>query len=229
MTRVALFTDAGVARLEPVATCARRYGPPASTSRSMPARRSSRPTSRFAPRPRSRARGASTVTSRSAAVPASTRPRPRTSTRPIRPEFATYVNAPAGAGRPVPGPLRPHIACPTTSGTGSEVTGIAIFDYVELQREDGHRFAAACAPTSPSSIPTARHAAAHGGGLQRLRRALARARKLHALPYVRRARPASPAARPMSQGANPSAIWPASKPCAFSAHSSCAPSRRRRR
>jgi hydroxyacid-oxoacid transhydrogenase len=38
-------------------------------------------------------------------------------------DFMTYVNAPIGDGRPVPGPLRPHIACPTTSGTGSECTG----------------------------------------------------------------------------------------------------------
>ena len=40
-----------------------------------------------------------------------------------------YVNAPLGLARAVPGPLAPHIACPTTSGTGSEVTGIAIFDW----------------------------------------------------------------------------------------------------
>src|SRR5262245_3029633 len=37
-------------------------------------------------------------------------------------DFLAYVNPPVGEGRPVPGPLRPHIACPTTSGTGSEVT-----------------------------------------------------------------------------------------------------------
>ena len=41
-------------------------------------------------------------------------------------DFLSYVNPPVGDGTPVPGPLRPHIACPTTSGTGSEVTGIAI-------------------------------------------------------------------------------------------------------
>ncbi len=48
-----------------------------------------------------------------------------------------YVNAPAGDGRPVPGPLAPHLACPTTSGTGSEVTGIAIFDWVALGAKTG--------------------------------------------------------------------------------------------
>jgi hydroxyacid-oxoacid transhydrogenase len=48
-----------------------------------------------------------------------------------------YVNAPIGQGRPVPGPLAPHVACPTTSGTGSEVTGIAIFDLLSLHAKTG--------------------------------------------------------------------------------------------
>ena len=38
-------------------------------------------------------------------------------------DFLTYVNAPVGGGQPVPGPVMPHIACPTTSGTGSEGLG----------------------------------------------------------------------------------------------------------
>ena len=33
-----------------------------------------------------------------------------------------YVNAPVGGGTAVPGPLRPHLAIPTTWGTGSEAT-----------------------------------------------------------------------------------------------------------
>jgi alcohol dehydrogenase class IV len=49
----------------------------------------------------------------------------------------TYVNAPAGDARAIPGPLAPHIACPTTSGTGSEVTGIAIFDWLSLHAKTG--------------------------------------------------------------------------------------------
>lgn len=39
-------------------------------------------------------------------------------------DFLDYVNAPIGSGKPVPGLLKPHIACPTTCGTGSECTGI---------------------------------------------------------------------------------------------------------
>lgn len=52
-------------------------------------------------------------------------------------DFLSYVNAPIGEGNPVPGPLRPHIACPTTAGTGSEVTGIAIFDLLSLTVKTG--------------------------------------------------------------------------------------------
>src|SRR5271165_1331317 len=43
-------------------------------------------------------------------------------------DFYAYVNRPLGDGREVPGPLPPHVACPTTTGTGSECTGIAVFD-----------------------------------------------------------------------------------------------------
>ncbi len=48
-------------------------------------------------------------------------------------EFMAYVNAPIGEGRRVPGAVRPHIACPTTAGTGSETTGIAIFTFLALK------------------------------------------------------------------------------------------------
>ncbi len=52
-------------------------------------------------------------------------------------ELMDYVNKPLGKGLPVPGKLLTHIACPTTSGTGSESTGVAVFDLVVEEVKTG--------------------------------------------------------------------------------------------
>ncbi|HUY99721.1 MAG TPA: hydroxyacid-oxoacid transhydrogenase [Thermomicrobiaceae bacterium] len=123
-------------------------------------------------------------------------------------DFLAYVNRPIGEGRPVPGRLQPLIAVPTTAGTGSETTGVAIFDLTEMHAKTGiaHR---ALRPVmgivDPDNTRTLPRMVAACSGLDVLSHAL---ESFTALPYDRREAPEIPAMRPAYQGANPiSDIW----------------------
>ena len=123
-------------------------------------------------------------------------------------DFFHYVNAPIGDGQPVPAPLKPLIAVPTTAGTGSETTGVAIFDYVEKKSKTGiaHRY---LKPTlgiiDPDNTRTLPAAVAASSGLDVLSHAL---ESYTALPWFRRPRPEGPLHRPAYQGSNPiSDLW----------------------
>lgn len=118
-------------------------------------------------------------------------------------EFLTYVNAPVGGGVPVPGPLKPHIACPTTSGTGSEATGIAIFDLLAMKAKTGIA-SLHLKPTLGLVDPHVTHTLPKNVIAATAFDVLSHAlESLTARPFTVRPRPAQPGARPYSQGANP--------------------------
>jgi hydroxyacid-oxoacid transhydrogenase len=123
-------------------------------------------------------------------------------------DLLAYVNPPIGRGEVIPGPLKPLIAIPTTAGTGSETTGVAIFDYTQMHAKTGiaHR---ALRPVlgilDPDNTRTLPKMVAASSGLDVLSHAL---ESLTAIPYDQRPAADRPELRPAYQGANPiSDIW----------------------
>ena len=118
-------------------------------------------------------------------------------------EFMTYVNAPIGAGQRVTGAVKPHIACPTTSGTGSETTGISIFTLTSLNAKTGiisRRLIPTVALIDPDVTRTLPANVVASTGFDCMSHAL---ESITARLYPRRLNPAQGIRRPVSQGANP--------------------------
>ena len=123
-------------------------------------------------------------------------------------DFLEYVNHPIGRGRPVPGPLKPLIAIPTTAGTGSETTGVAIFDLHGMKAKTGiahRRLRPTLGIIDPENTRTLPPVVAASTGLDVLSHAL---ESFTAIPFGQRPLPPRPVERPAYQGSNPiSDIW----------------------
>jgi hydroxyacid-oxoacid transhydrogenase len=122
--------------------------------------------------------------------------------------FHDYVNAPIGKAMPVPGQLKPLIAIPTTAGTGSETTGVSVFDLTDMHAKTGiasRRLKPTLGLLDPENTKTMPRQVAASSGLDILSHAI---ESFTAIPYAARPHPERPTLRPAYQGSNPiSDIW----------------------
>src|SRR5277367_996581 len=123
-------------------------------------------------------------------------------------DFLDYVNPPIGKGTPVPGPLKPLFAIPTTAGTGSETTGVSIFDLTRMHAKTGiasRRLKPTLGLLDPDNTRTMPPQVAASSGLDILSHAV---ESFTAMPFSERVHPERPALRPAYQGSNPiSDLW----------------------
>ena len=108
----------------------------------------------------------------------------------------------------MPGPLRPLFAIPTTAGTGSETTGVAVFDLERMHVKTGIS-SRLLKPTlgylDPEHTRTLPPAVTASAGLDVLCHAV---ESYTVIPFTDRPRPSRPSLRPTYQGSNPiSDVW----------------------
>ena len=118
-------------------------------------------------------------------------------------DFRDYVSPPVGKGKPVPGPIMPLIAIPTTAGTGSENTPVAVVDLLEEKLKVAVSNAyllpsyALLDPVLTFSLPPYYTSST---GMDALLHSI---EAYTCIPYNTRARPESPSKRPVYVGSNP--------------------------
>ena len=127
-------------------------------------------------------------------------------------DLLEYVNAPIGKGKPVPGPLKPLIALPTTAGTGSETTTVIVMDFLDLHVKTGishQHIRPTVALVDPLNSLSAPAAVTAYTGLDVLTHA---AESFTIKPYNMRPKAKDPAARPPTSDPTRSPISGARRP-----------------
>ncbi len=119
------------------------------------------------------------------------------------PDFKDYIAPPTGGGKPVPGPLKPLICIPTTAGTGSENTPVAIVDLTREKLKVGISnpyLLPSFALLDPVLTVTLSPYYTASTGIDALMHCI---ECYTAIPYNSRPRPPSPDKRPVYIGSNP--------------------------
>jgi len=119
-----------------------------------------------------------------------------------------YINQPIGRGKPVPGPLKPLVALPTTAGTGSETTAVIVLDLLDLHLKTGishGNIRPSMAIVDPLNTVSMSPQVTASSGLDVFTHA---SESFTIKPYNTRPKPADPAQRPAYIGSNPiSDLW----------------------
>ncbi|WP_205749316.1 hydroxyacid-oxoacid transhydrogenase [Desulfopila sp. IMCC35008] len=123
-------------------------------------------------------------------------------------DLLEYINPPIGKGTPVPGPLKPLIAVPTTAGTGSEATTVIVLDLLDMHVKTGishFHIRPTMAIIDPLNTLTMPPMVTASSGMDVLTHAI---ESFTAVPYNSRFKPESPDKRPPYIGSNPIAdLW----------------------
>ncbi len=114
-----------------------------------------------------------------------------------------YINKPIGKGISPPGPLKPLIAIPTTAGTGSESTSVAVLDVKKLKVKTGisnPHLRPTVALIDPLTTITMPPMVTASSGLDILNHAI---ESFTAHPYTSKPAIRNPGERPVYSGATP--------------------------
>ncbi len=114
-----------------------------------------------------------------------------------------YINKPVGKGVKPPGPLKPLIAIPTTAGTGSESTNVAVLDVKKLRVKTGISnpyLRPTVALIDPLATVTMPPMVTASSGLDVLNHAI---ESFTAHPYTSKPAIGSPEERPVYSGSTP--------------------------